>query len=164
MGDTLKNTAITAATSAVANSSVANKVKEATSGLFNFTQVDSNLEVWFIFEGREYELSQFSINVGQGVDFKGQPQNEVRGGRILITLTEAVPDTIYTWAMTSCMRNGEIEFRSKTSNAPLKIEFINGYCVNLQRTVESFTGLNTDMIISSGEISINGISLENHWV
>ncbi len=164
MADTLKNTAITAATNAVANSTIAGKVKEATSGLFNFAQVDSNLEVWFVFEGKEYELAQFNISFGQAVDFKGQPQNEVRGGRILMTLTEAVPDTIYKWAMTSCMMNGEIEFRSKTSNAPLKIEFMNGFCVNFNRVIDSGTGLNTALVISAEEISINGFNLDNHWV
>ncbi|MCD8031685.1 MAG: type VI secretion system needle protein Hcp [Bacteroides sp.] len=164
MADTLKNTAITAATNAVANSTIAGKVKEATSGLFNFAQVDSNLEVWFVFEGKEYELAQFHISFGQAVDFKGQPQDEVRGGQILLTLTEAVPDNIYKWAMTSCLKDGSIEFRSKTSNAPLKVEFSNGFCINFNRIVDAGGGLNTALAISSEEININGLRLDNHWV
>ncbi len=114
----IKSAVTAAITSAATSSALASKVKEAASGLFNFTQVDSDLEVWFVFEGKEYELAQFNINCGQSVDFKGQPQDEVRGGKILLTLTEAVPDNIYKWAMTSCLRDGAIEFRSKTTIAP----------------------------------------------
>lgn len=143
---------------------VVEKAKDMAEGLFNFPQIDSKLTVWFIFEGKDYEAAQFSIAFGQSVDHKGQPQDEVRGGRILLTLTEAVPDNIYKWAMTSCMRDGVIEFRSETSSNPLKIEFTNGFCVNLDRVIDTGTGLNTSLIVSAEEININGISLDNHWV
>jgi len=140
------------------------KAKDLGGGFFNFPQIDSDLEVWFIFEGREYELEQFNISFVQGVDYKGQPQDEVRGGRILLTLSEAVPENIYRWAMTSSTRNGSVEFRSKTTNSPLKVEFTNGYCVNFERLVDTHTGLHTDLAISPEEVAINGFSLENKWV
>lgn len=143
---------------------VVNKVKDMASGMFDFPQIDSDLTVWFIFEGKEYEVSQFNISFGQGVDFKGQPQDEVRGGRILITLTETLPDNIYKWAMTSCMRDGAIQFRSQSSNAPLKVEFTDGYCVNFDRVVSNGLGLKTTLVISSEYTTINGITLDNHWV
>ena len=142
----------------------AEKVKEAASGLFNFPQIDSDLTVWLNFEGKEFELEQLNISLGQSVDFKGQPQDEVRGGRIMLTLTETVPDSVYKWAMTSCLQSGFIEFRSKTASSPLKIEFINAYCVNLDRVISSGTGLSTTLVISSEEVLINGISIDNHWV
>lgn len=143
---------------------VANKAKEAASGLFNFPQIDTDTEVWFIFEGEEYELAQFSISFGQGMDHKGQPQIETRGGRIMLTLIEAVPDNIYKWAMTSCMRNGTIEYRSKTASSPLKIEFVNGFCVGLDRLITNETGLTTALAISPEEVRVNGIELDNRWV
>jgi hypothetical protein len=143
---------------------VANKAKDIASGIFNFPQIDSNLEVWFTFEGKEYELTQFNISFGQAVDHKGQPQNEARGGRILLQLSQTVPDNIYKWAMTSCMRNGTIEFRSKTANSPLKVEFTNAYCVNMDRLIDVNVGMHTDLIISPEEITINGYSLYNKWV
>ena len=148
----------------VIKSTVVNKAKEAASELFNFPQIDTDLEVWFIFEGKEYEVEQFSISFGQGVDHKGQPQDEIRGGRILLTLSQAVPENIYQWAMTSRMRDGKVEYRSKTASSPLKVEFVNGYCVNLERTVDALTGLETDIIISPEEVTINGISFDNKWV
>lgn len=133
-------------------------------GLFSLPQIDSDLTAWFILDGKEYEMSQFSISFGQSVDHKGQPQDEVRGGRMLVALTQTLPDNIYRWAMTSVAKNGEIVFRSKTANAPLRIEFMNGYCVNFDRLIANDGGVVTSLIISPDEILINGISFDNHWV
>lgn len=132
-------------------------------GLFSLPQIDSDLTAWFILDGKEYEMSQFSISFGQSVDHKGQPQDEVRGGRMLVALTQTLPDSIYRWAMTSAAKNGEIVFRSKTTNAPLRIEFMNGYCVNFQRQMSDGMGINTVLFISPDELIINGISFDNHW-
>jgi len=138
-------------------------MEELKKSFFNFPRVDSDLAVWFLFEGKEYEINQFNIRFGQSIDYKGQPQNETRGGQILLTLTEVVPENIYTWAMTSCTRDGKIEFRSKTTNSPLKVEFTNAYCVSFSRVIESKGGLTTAIHISSEEVSINGINLDNRW-
>ena len=132
--------------------------------IFNFPLVDSDLTVWVVLDGKEFELNQFSISFGQSVDHKGQPQNEVRGGRMLLSLTQTLPDNIYKWAMTSSTKNGEVVFRSKTVNAPLKIEFTNAYCVNFERSIDIQTGLISNLVISPEEVAINGISLDNHWV
>lgn len=133
-------------------------------GLFSLPQIDSDLTAWFILDGKEYEMSQFNINFGQSVDHKGQPQDEVRGGRMLIALTQTLPDSIYRWAMSSIPKNGEVVFRSKTTSAPLRVEFMNAYCVNFQRQIIDRGGVNTVLIISPDEISINGISFDNRWV
>lgn len=143
---------------------IVNGVKDAVANSFNFPQIDSDLTVWFIFEGKEYELSQFNISFGQGVDHKGQPQDEVRGGRMLLSLTQALPESIYKWAMTSCARSGEVVFRSKTANAPLRVEFTNAYCVNFERKIDTLVGLISDLMISPEEVLINGLGLDNHWV
>ena len=132
--------------------------------MFNFPQIDSDLTVWFILDGKEYEVEQFNIKFEQGVDYKGQPQDEVRGGRILLTLSEAVPDSIYKWALTSSTKNGIVEFRSKTTNPPLKVEFLNGYCIGFNRVIDSKGGLTTALVILPEEATINGINMENHWV
>lgn len=133
-------------------------------GLFSLPQIDSDLTAWFILDGKEYEMSQFSISFGQSVDHKGQPQDEVRGGKMLVTLTQTLPDSIYRWAMASVAKNGEIVFRSKTTNAPLRIEFMNGYCVNFQRQIGNGSGVISKLLISPDEILVNGISFDNHWV
>lgn len=133
-------------------------------GLFSLPQIDSDLTAWFILDGKEYEMSQFNIGFGQSVDHKGQPQDEVRGGHMLIVLTQALPESIYRWAMTSTPKNGEVVFRSKTTNAPLRVEFMNAFCVNFSRNIANRGGLETHLLISPDEILVNGISFDNHWV
>lgn len=133
-------------------------------GLFSLPQPDSDLTAWFILDGKEYEMSQFNINFDQSTDHKGQPQSEVRGGRMLIVLTQTLPESLYRWAMTSIPKNGEVVFRSKTTNAPLRVEFTNAYCVNFERQVIDKSGVSTSLFISPDEITINGISFDNHWV
>lgn len=132
-------------------------------GLFSLPQIDSDLTAWFILDGQEYEMSQFNVNFSQYVDHKGQPQSEVRGGRMIVVLTQTVPDSIYRWAMTSMPKNGEIVFRSKTTNAPLRVEFTNAYCVNFIKNITNMGGVNTAIHITPDEILINGISFDNHW-
>ena len=131
--------------------------------LFSLPKIDSDLTAWFILDGKEYEMSQFSISFGQSVDHKGQPQDEVRGGRMLVVLTQALPDNLYRWAMTSSPKNGEIVFRSKTANSPLRIIFNNAYCVSFQRQVGNASGMISKLLISPDEILMNGISFDNHW-
>lgn len=132
--------------------------------LFSLPQIDSDLTAWFILDGKEYEMNQFSINFGQSVDYKGQPQDEVRGGRMLVSLVHTLPDSLYRWAMSSIPKNGEVIFRSKTVNAPLRVVFTNAYCVNFQRQVGNASGVISKLLISPDEILINGISFDNHWV
>ena len=51
-------------------------------GLFNFPQVDSNVNVIFSVDGDEYAVEQFKIGFHQPVDnLKNQPEG-VPGGRI----------------------------------------------------------------------------------
>ena len=144
-------------------SGVTNIIKDKVGNFF--PQIDSNVTVWLEVDGKEYEVSQFNISFGQSVDHKGQPQNETRGGRMLVTLTEALPENLYRWAMTSSStKNGKVTFKSKTTSAPLKVEFKNAFCVNFARTVDAYTGLITNLIISPEEIVINGTTFDNRWV
>lgn len=132
--------------------------------LFSFLQVDSDLTAWFILNGQEYEMSRFDINFAQSVDHKGQPQDEVRGGIMSITLSQTLPENIYRWGMTSIPKNGSVIFKSKTTNPPLKINFINAYCIRFNRSIANEGGLESQLVISPDEMLINGISFDNHWV
>lgn len=132
--------------------------------LFSLPLIDSDLTAGLILDGQEYEMSQFNISFNQLVDHKGQPQDETRGGRMLIVLTQALPESIYRWAMTSTPKNGEVVFRTKTTNAPLRVKFMNAFCVNFNRNITNGGGLETHLLISPDEILINGISFDNHWV
>ena len=82
-----------------------------------------------------------------------------------MVLTQSVEEDIYGWAMKAYERkNGVITFETKTGNAPLKIEFMNAYCVAFNRVVTSSGGLTTTLAISPEEILFNGVSFDNHWV
>ena len=160
------------ATNRVANaatSKVNNKVSRVTSRVNNkinstFPLVDADTNGWLIVDGREYEIVQFDIDFAQSVDHKGQPQSEVRGGRIFVTLNEAVPDSMYHWAMKTQAKNGEVVFKSQTGSAPLKVEFTNAYCTDFCRKVDAYSGLKTGLVISPEKIMINGMEFDNHWV
>ena len=136
-------------------------------GLFNFPQVDSNVNVIFCVDGDEYEVEQFDIGFHQPVDGnKNQPEGEVRGGRIMITLSQTVKNNIYGWAIKPWVKNyGVIQFKTGTSGVVFEVAFINAYCVNLKRVINALgQGLSTTLILSPESVSVNGIEFDNRWV
>lgn len=136
-------------------------------GLFSFPQVDSNVNVIFSVDGDEYAVEQFKIGFHQPVDgIKNQPEGEVRGGRIMITLSQTVKNNIYGWAVKPWMKkNGVVLFKTGTSGVIFEVAFTNAYCVNLKRVIESLgQGLSTTLILSPESVSVNGIEFDNRWV
>jgi len=133
--------------------------------MFNLQQNDSKVSVWLTIDGEEYELSQFNIGFAQSSDHKGEPQNEVRGGLMQVTLSQTVPESIYAWAMKTTSKNGVVDFRIESGSAPMKIEFTNAFCVGFQRVINTEGGgLATALTVSPEELRINGISFDNRWV
>ena len=136
-------------------------------GVFNFPQVDSNVNVIFSVDGDEYAVEQFKIGFHQPVDnLKNQPEGEVRGGRIMITLSQTVKSNIYGWAVKPWVKkNGAVLFKTGTSGVIFEVAFTNAYCVNLKRVVEALgLGLSTTLILSPESVSVNGIEFDNRWV
>lgn len=140
--------------------------KENVMGLFNFPQVDSNVNVTFCVDGDEYEVAQFKIGFHQPVDGnKNQPEGEVRGGRIMITLSQTVKNNIYGWAIKPWVKkNGAVLFKTGTSGVIFEVAFTNAYCISLKRSISIATGLNTNIILSSESVILNGIDFNNQWV
>lgn len=136
-------------------------------GLFNFPQVDSDVNVIFSIDGDEYAVEQFKIGFHQPVDGnKNQPEGEVRGGRIMITLSQTVKNNIYGWAIKPWVKkNGAVLFKTGTSGVIFEVVFTNAYCVNLRRVIETLgQGLSTTLILSPESVSVNGIEFDNRWV
>ena len=132
--------------------------------MINFDRIDSNITVWMTIDGQDYEVSHFNIGFVQSSDAKGEPQDEVRGGLMQLTLTQMIPESLYTWAMKTTPKDGVINFRIESGSAPLKIEFINAFCIGFQRVVGAHAGgLATALSISPEELRINGISFDNRW-
>ena len=112
-------------------------------------------------------MEQFKIGFHQPVDgIKNQPEGEVRGGRIMITLSQTVKNNIYGWAVKPWMKkNGAVLFKTGTSGVIFEVAFTNAYCVNLKRVIESLgQGLSTTLILSPESVSVNGIEFDNRWV
>lgn len=136
-------------------------------GLFSFPQVDSNVNVIFSVDGDEYAVEQFKIGFHQPIDgIKNQPEGEVRGGRIMITISQTVKNNIYGWAVKPWMKkSGAVLFKTGTSGVIFEVAFTNAYCVNLKRVIESLgQGLSTTLILSPESVSVNGIEFDNRWV
>lgn len=135
--------------------------------LFSFPEIDTSVSVWFSLDGEEYEVNQFKIGFHQPVDpNKNQPEGEVRGGRLMVTLTQTVKSNIYGWGMKPWVKkDGAVLFKTGTSGVIFDVKFTNAYCVNLCRTIDALgQGLNTTLIISPEIVAMNGIEFDNNWI
>lgn len=135
-------------------------------GLFNFPQVDSNVNVTFCVDGDEYEVEQFKIGFHQPVDSnKNQPEGEVRGGRIMITLSQTVKNNIYGWAIKPWVKkNGAVLFKTGTSGVIFEVKFTNAYCIRLHRSISIGQGISTILTISPETLTVQGVDFDNRWV
>lgn len=142
-----------------------NNIKEGIDKITsNFPLVDSNVTVWLKMDGKEYEVEQFKIQFSQSMDNKGEPQTETKGGQLMLTLTEALPDIFYEWAIKAKQeKNGEVSFKIETGNAPLKIEFYRATCINFTRTMSAHGGLQTNLVLAPERLIINGHEHDNFW-
>ena len=126
--------------------------------------IDANINVYFYLDGREYEVEQFKINFIQPNDHKGEPQNETKGGQMLVVLSQALPESFYTWAIkTKDLKNGLVLFKTESSSMPVRIEFFNTTCISFTRQVNAYGGLQTSLILSPEVVKINGHEHNNFW-
>jgi hypothetical protein len=132
------------------------------SGLFE--QIDANIDATLVLDGKEYEVEHFNINFSQGIDYKGQPQNETRGGQLFVVLTQSVGYNVYDWAKREDKRkDGKILFQSQTRGTVLEIIFSNAVCTKFAKKVSAFAGTKTSLIISPAKVTLNGITHDNRW-
>lgn len=134
--------------------------------IFSFPEIDTSVSVWFSLDGEEYEVSQFKIGFHQPVDpNKNQPEGEVRGGRLMVTLTQTVKSNIYGWGIKPWVKkDGAVLFKTGTSGVIFEVKFINAYCVNLERNVNIASGLETVLVISPEIVIVQGTTLNNDWI
>ena len=130
----------------------------------DWAQPLANFEAKFYFLGSEYEVEDFKILFIQDVDYKGQPQHDERGGQIIISLSQMVEDDVYEWAKSPFLKqSGTISFETGSSNALLRIEFTDAYCVGFSQIDDSFLGTRTNLVISPSTVLLNGIDHDNFW-
>lgn len=127
-------------------------------------QPDANLEVFLVLNGKEYEVVEFSTSFLQPTDTKGEPQKEVKGGKLQLSLAQFPDSQLFYWAISRWSRyNGEIVFRNQTNTAPLKIKFFNAYCIDLHQDTNSSQGTMIHLTISPEQLEVNNVSFDNLW-
>jgi len=124
----------------------------------------AHLKVKFILDGHSYEVEHFKVAFAQPVDHKGQPQHEIKGGQLILVLSQSADDRLYEWAKRSVkLKDGVIVFQTEMSSPVLTVTFTDGYCVKLSREIDEHTGTKTTLVISPEIVTMNGMEHDNFW-
>ncbi len=124
----------------------------------------AHLAVKFNLDGNTYEVDDFSIRFDQPVDYKKQPQHEVNGGSMSLTLLQTADDTLYTWAKMSTQRkNGQVVFETDLGITVLEINFEDAYCTELISEINASSGACISLKIEPQTLSMNGFEHDNYW-
>jgi len=126
---------------------------------------DTNIKSFFFIDNEKYEVVKFQTYVNQEIDYKGQPQSEIKGGQLSIVLKQTVSRNIYDWAKRfMSLKSGIIKFETETSGTIFRVSFTNAVCISLNCNINEHTGTITNLIISCDEISFyDSIKIENRW-
>lgn len=134
----------------------------ALTGLFE--QIDTNIEAFLFLDTFKYEIIDFSIGFNQAIDHKGQPQHEVKGGQLFITLTEIPAPSIYDWAKRSNKpKSGIILFQTASRGTILKITFEDAQCYSFNQKVDFVSGTEINLSITPKKLMIADILHDNQW-
>ena len=125
---------------------------------------DAHIVVKFTFEGTTYDIDTFRMGFAQPTDFKGQPQQEVKGGQIALTIGQIADRALYEWAKRSTsLKDGEIVFQTDMGKRVMNVSFRNAYCVSFLREANALTGTRTSLVIAPESVSINDKEHDNRW-
>jgi len=148
-----------------AKSTAKSAVRQVKNKLNRAPVFDPTLYVWLVLDGKEYKLTTFVTELGQGIDRKGEPNSMVQGGLLRLSLDDLPDENLNKWALTSGSggyKNGEIQFRRKSSSMPLRIEFEEARCVEYEKKTGS-GGVRARIVISAKELHFNGVLHDNRW-
>lgn len=126
----------------------------------NDTSVDAKLYL----NGKEYMIDAFDIQFKQSFDFKGEPQREVKGGLLAITLNRATDEQLNYWMFhNKVMHSGAIVFASgsRIASPVITINFTNGRCARYSKNI-GHSSISLSLLITAEEISVNGITHRNN--
>lgn len=139
---------------------------KALGGLFNLPQLDNAVTAYLVLDGKEYELRSFNTEFGQFIDHKGQPQSEIKGGIIHLSLYQLPDDNLNRWMFSANGRkDGQIEFRRKSSSVILRVVFKEAQCIGYHKSIgQKATGFEAKLTLSPKEIVLNDTMHRNHWV
>jgi hypothetical protein len=124
----------------------------------------SHINAKFFLDGDVFDVDHFNIKFEQPTDFRGQPQHEIGGGQLTVSISQAPTSGLYLWAKTSTqLKSGKVLFQTDLGITVLTVEFSNAYCINLLRHINTHAGTNTVLIISPEKVKMNGIEHDNSW-
>lgn len=124
----------------------------------------AHIDMFFVLDGEKYQVEDFHMGTTQDIDHKGQPESEVNGGKLKMTLSHLADDSLWQWAKKSTLlKNGQVLFQTDLGMTIIEISFENAYCINLNQSINSTAGTVANLLISPERISINGIEHENMW-
>lgn len=122
---------------------------------------DGNLTIEMNLLGKTYQISSFSTSFTQPTDEKLEPQSEVSGGVLSITMTQTPDKALLQWASSPYVRrSGEIVFRNETGTPPLRITFSEAICLTFSQRTNDERGTVLSLSISSQTVSFNHVVLE----
>jgi hypothetical protein len=132
--------------------------------MLNLSQPFAHIVVYFTLDGEKYEVEHSNIKFMQDYDFKGQPQNEVYGGQLSLTLSHMPDDSLYLWAKKSTLvKNAQLVYQTDMGITLLSVDLLNAYCMSLIQEFSSYSGTKTTLVISPESVVMNGITHNNIW-
>lgn len=133
------------------------KSDSAANRIFKLYQPIGKTTLKLSIENKQYEIERFKMDFSQGIDLKGQPQEETNGGVVEFSITN-LPDELFNkWMIRETeVKTGVFVFEQGDQNSPLKVSFSDAYCINMAIRTSLGQGLYTDYVISANEIDLNG--------
>lgn len=138
--------------------------KDKLKDIFDFE--DISIDCILNINGQKYEIEAFETEFRQPEDFKGEPQHEVKGGLLLVTLKQKTDNNLNRWMFQrNISYSGTIIFAPKIriSSIPFIITFTQGKCISFNKVGGSNVGLQLTLLISAEEININGVKHTNSY-
>lgn len=124
----------------------------------------AHIEAKFMLDGKQYDIEAFNVKFSQPVDYKGQPQHEMKGGQLTIVMMQAADNNLYLWAKKATdLKSGQILFQTDLGITVLRVNFTNAYCVTLARDINAMSGTKTSLVIAPEIITLNGVEHDNFW-
>lgn len=146
-------------------STTSNSTKEKVASTpFKLIQPIGKISLCLVIEENKYEIEWFKLDFSQGVDQKGEPQEDTKGGIVEFSI-DSLPDKLLNrWMLReSELKNGVFIFEQGEQNSPLKITFTEAFCVKMATRTLPGRGLYTEYTISANEIDLNGKWLYNNF-
>lgn len=130
---------------------------QAKAEIFKIFQPIGKISLRLQVENNAYEVDSFSLSFSQGIDFKGEPQEETKGGLIDFSIGSLPDRVLKRWMLKDTeLKDGEFVFEQGDQSSPLRVRFTEAFCVHMATRTSMGEGLYTQYTISANEVDLNG--------